>query len=63
MLPKNKTMLQIPVEKVVAKQWKDLVKLSETPQGNLFTIMFAGFLKTLQARAEKLNGKKDSKKA
>lgn len=41
MISKNKIMLQIPVEKQMAKDFKDLAKKTGVSQGELFTFCFA----------------------
>ena len=66
-MPINKqktTMLQIAVPKSVASAWQDVVKISGNTQGELFSVMFAGFLSMCQRKGEEQNGKnkKDIKK-
>lgn len=56
---KTKQMLQIAVPKGVAETWHNVVKASGESQGDVFVIMFAGFLKTIQKGAKKNGTKKE----
>lgn len=56
---KDKTMLQIPVDKRVAKTWNDLVKQLNIKQGDLFAVALAQFLQSCikKANEEAMKGK------
>lgn len=56
MIPKNKIMLQIPVEKSMATAWQNLVKLSGMKQGDLFTTIIADFINSARQQGGKEDG-------
>ena len=51
MIGKDKTMLQIPVDKRVAKTWNELVKQTNVKQGDLFAVVLAQFLQSCMKKA------------
>ena len=57
MISKNKEMLQIPVEKPIAKAWHYVVKLSGKKQGDIFTEIFADFINQARQQGGEENGK------
>lgn len=61
MLPKNKIMLQIPVEKELGETWRKFVKMTGRTQTFLFEEMFCQFLEILNAKIEK--GKEENVKS
>lgn len=56
---KTKQMLQIAVPKGVAETWHNVVKATGESQGDVFVVMFAGFLKTIQKGAKENGTKKE----
>ena len=52
MIGKDKVMLQIPVNKAIALDIKEICKSTETKTGELFEIMFATFVQICKAKAE-----------
>lgn len=53
-------MLQIPVDKGIANDFKNICKVSETKSGELFEIMFATFVQVCKAKAnEKAKNNED----
>lgn len=50
---KDKTMLQIPVDKRIAKTWNEVVKQTNVKQGDLFAVVLAQFLQSCMKKQMK----------
>ena len=62
-ISKNKTSLQMAVDKRVVKTWKEVVKATGMQQGDLFAVILAEFLKHSLAEANKSVKKHGKEKA